>query len=123
MLAGVAGVATTGTVLIVTKLTITVKGIYISCQTAMCNVTAMPFGAKCQLLASVAAGSLGAGVAVAAAVYFIPWEKLAILMKKAWNHFVKLIGILWKFLGDANSMELLTRFILTIVDCTGWCRG
>lgn len=110
-LAGIAGVATTGAVLIITNLNITAKGIYLSCQTATCNVTAIPFTVSAS--ASAAVGSLGVGVAVAAAVYFIPWGKLATLMKKAWIHFVKLIGILWKFLGDA--VDLLKRFIHTIV--------
>jgi hypothetical protein len=42
-LAGVAGVATFGAALIVTNVTITATGIYLSCQTAGCCVTAVPF--------------------------------------------------------------------------------
>ena len=109
-LAGAAGVIT-GSAVLVSKCNIGVKGFYISCQTAAVSVTAMPYCVSASASAGIGV-SIGAGIAVAAAVYFIPWKKLAVLMSKAWDHFVQLMGYLWKFLGDG---ELLARLIHTVV--------
>ena len=52
----------------------------------------------------VAAG--GTGLVVAAAVYFIPWRKLARYMTNCWNHFLSLLASLWEFFRERWAMFL-----------------
>ncbi|KAH7336406.1 hypothetical protein BKA65DRAFT_479313 [Rhexocercosporidium sp. MPI-PUGE-AT-0058] len=57
-------------------------------------------------LAIVGGAALGVGVGVAAAVYFIPWRKLATWAVKAWDLFMVFVKSVWTFFKRAWQLFL-----------------
>ncbi|KAG4438930.1 hypothetical protein IFR05_005610 [Cadophora sp. M221] len=57
-------------------------------------------------LAIVGGAALGVGVGVAAAVYFIPWRKLATWAVKAWDLFMVFVKSVWSFFKRAWQLFL-----------------
>lgn len=114
-LAGVSGVSTFG--LIVTNFEFKAKGAFIHCQ-GQYPITA-GIGAMSATLSTsglLGAGAVGvaAGVAVGAAVYFIPWSTLATWFREAWDHFFGFLKAVWRFFR--TKFEEFVAFVAKLVE-------
>jgi hypothetical protein len=74
------------------------KGMYITCEVATISAVGT-------------ATSIVGEVAVAAAVYFIPWSKLVKWFNSAWNYFLGFMEVVWRFLVDAwDCLQSFLRY-------------
>ena len=80
-------------------------------------------------LAMAGMASLGIGVGVAAAVYFIPWKKLAGWAVKAWDLFLVFVKSVWKFFKVAWDkfisflkmlMKAVKAFVVAVTRVVKW---
>ena len=99
-LAAGAGVAASGATagILVSSFEFGAYGAYVSCV----PLTAGAFSvAGVGSRAAAGAATLGAGIGVAAAVYFIPWSKLVKWAANAWDLFMVFIKSVWSFFKKA----------------------
>ncbi|KAH8748719.1 hypothetical protein F5882DRAFT_386908 [Hyaloscypha sp. PMI_1271] len=127
-LAGAVGVGAsvaTG-VSIVSNFEFGIWGAYVSCGPL---VAAAGNAVGTGSLVMAGAATLGIGAAAAAAVYFIPWRKLAKWAAKAWDLFFIFVKSVWKFFKIAwnwfvSFLKLLIKamkdFITHVANAVSW---
>lgn len=100
-----AGASLTTAAVLVTKFNFGVWGAYVTCGPLMAAAgTAFGSGSLAMTAAATAGvgiASVAAGVGVAAAVYFIPWQKLVGWASKAWDLFMIFVKSVWQFFKTA----------------------
>ncbi|KAJ4305591.1 hypothetical protein N0V90_001122 [Kalmusia sp. IMI 367209] len=95
---------------LVTNFEFGIAGAYVSCG----PVTAAIGGATGTMSLAAAGGlTLGAGVAAVAAVYFIPWSKLAKWAAKAWDLFLIFLKSIWECVKWVWG--LFVRFVKVLI--------
>jgi hypothetical protein len=114
-IAGAAGGLGTAGAIFVSSIKVGIKGIFVSTTPfgpvgiGSATVTGV-MGAS----ASMTVAGLTVGAGVAAAVYFIPWRKLASWFIDAFSHFMDFLKSIWQKIQNAPTV--LKKILLSILD-------
>ena len=127
-LAGAVGAAASATTagILVSGFEFGVYGAYVSCGPLTAGAFSVTGAGS---LAMAGAATLGVGIGVAAAVYFIPWSKLAKWAAKAWDLFMVFVKSVWSFFKVAwdwfvSFLKILIRamkdFMAHVSNAVSW---
>ena len=115
LMGAVTGAGTAGA-LLVSKVQLGMHGAYVTCGSFSTGYGSASMSGALAAAGGATLSGIAVGVGVSAAVYFIPWAKLASWMMEAFDHFLVFLKSIWNQIKDSLSMlkDILSR-ILTLL--------